>query len=105
MSRSPTTIDPEWLHNTHPGEMLWTEFMKPDALSAEALADLLDYPADRLNTLLSAQRPVDAELDLLLTRYFGLSVGYFLRLQNQHDIIDARRRLDGKLDRIVPRAA
>ncbi len=48
---------------------------------------------------------MDAELDLRLTRYFGMSEGFFLRLQNRHDILEAKRALNGALDRIVPRAA
>ena len=105
MSRSPTITNPDWLHNTHPGEMLWGEFMEPLALDAHMLASAIEYPVDKLGTLISGQRVVDAELDLRLTRYFGLTAGYFLRLQIQHDIIDAKRRLNGELERIVPRAA
>ncbi len=48
---------------------------------------------------------MDGELDLRLTRYFRLSKGFFLRLQNQYDLLEAKRALNGALDRIVPRAA
>jgi antitoxin HigA-1 len=40
-----------------------------------------------------------------LARYFGLSEGFFLRLQTDHDIMQTRRTLGAELDRITPRAA
>jgi plasmid maintenance system antidote protein VapI len=48
---------------------------------------------------------MDAELDLRLARYFGMSEGFFMRLQIQYELLEAKRSLNGKLDRIVPRAA
>jgi len=49
--------------------------------------------------------PMDGELDLRLGRYFGMSEGFFLRLQDSYELLQAKRALDGALDRIVPRAA
>lgn len=103
MSRSPITTNPDWLHNTHPGEMLLAEFMEPLSLDADQLAEALDLPSIRINALLAGERPIDADLDLRLGRYFRLSEGFFMQLQVQHDIIEAKRQLNGKLDRIVPR--
>ena len=105
MSRSPTTINPDWLENTHPGEMLMIDFMEPLSLDAAALARAIDLPEERLTKVIVGERPVDAELDLRLGRYFGMSEGFFMRLQVQHDIIEAKRELNGRLERILPRAA
>lgn len=105
MSRSPTITDPDRLHNTHPGEMLLTEFMTPLALDADGLADALKLPSNRLKAVITGSRPMDAEIDLRLARYFRMSDGFFMRLQVQHDIIEARRQLEGDLERIAPRAA
>lgn len=103
MSRSPTTTNQDRLHNTHPGEMLLAEFMEPLSLDVDELAVALDLPSARIHALLAGERPVDADLDLRLGRYFRLSEGFFMRLQVQHDIIEAKRSIDGALDRIVPR--
>ena len=51
------------------------------------------------------RRAVTAETDLLLTRYFGLSEGLFLRLQVSYDLEEARRALGEKLRAVCPRAA
>jgi plasmid maintenance system antidote protein VapI len=48
---------------------------------------------------------VDADIDLRLGRYFGMSEGFFLRLQNSYDLEEVRRARGRELDRIVPRAA
>ena len=48
---------------------------------------------------------MDAELGLRLSRYFRMSEGFFLGLQDDYEILEAKRSLNGDLDRIVPRAA
>jgi addiction module HigA family antidote len=105
MSKSPTTIDPDWIENDHAGELLASEFMEPLALSSAELAARIDVPADRIDRVIDGRSDLDAELDLRLCRYFGLSEGFFLRLQLQYELLEAKRVLNGQLDRIVPRAA
>ena len=105
MSRSQTITNPDWLHNPHAGEMLATEFMEPLELDATTLADAIDVAPDDLVAVIDGERRMSGELDLRLTRYFRMSEGFFLRLQIQHDLVEAKRALNGDLDRIVPRAA
>ena len=105
MSRSPTTTNPDWLHNSHAGELLVLEFMEPLGLSVDALADAIAVTPSRLQAMVDGTAPVDGELDLRLGRYFRMSEGFFLRLQNTFEVLEAKRALNGELDRIVPRAA
>lgn len=58
-----------------------------------------------VSEIVNGKRAVTAEADLRLCRYFGLTEGYWLRLQVAHDLLAARRRLGADLDRIAPRAA
>ena len=51
------------------------------------------------------KRAVTAETDLLLTRYFGLSEGLFLRLQATYDLENAKLSLRDRLTAIRPRDA
>lgn len=39
---------------------------------------------------------------LRLCKFFGLSEGYFLRLQNAYDTLEAKRRLSKEIARIKP---
>ncbi|MFB0873151.1 MULTISPECIES: HigA family addiction module antitoxin [unclassified Sphingobium] len=106
MSKSPTTTDnPDWLHNAHAGEMLWLEFMEPLGLSATELARAIGLPTDRVETVIDGERPMDGDLDLRLARYFGMSEGFFLGLQIDYELLEAKRALKDDLNRIVPRAA
>ena len=95
----------ELLPNPHPGEILLEDFLKPMELSQYALARALGVPPRRINEVVLGRRAVTAETDLLLTRYFGLSEGLFLRLQVSYDLEEARRALGEKLRAVRPRAA
>jgi antitoxin HigA-1 len=105
VSRSPTTTDPDRLHNAHAGELLWSEFMEPFGLDAATLGRRVGVAPARLQAVLDGRARMDAELDLRLARYFRMSEGFFLRLQNSYELLEAKRALNGDLDRIVPRAA
>ena len=105
MSKSATTTNPDWLHNSHAGEILVSEFMEPLELTSATLASALGVDAARLDVVIAGRKPMDADLDLRLARYFRMSEGFFLGLQLDHDLLDAKRALNGELDRIMPRAA
>ena len=105
MSRSRTITKSDWLHNPHAGEILASEFMESLGLDAAALAGAIDSSAEHVEAVIAGARPMDAELDLRLARYFGMSEGFFLRLQTSYELLQAKRALNGELDRIVPRAA
>lgn len=105
MSKSQTITNPDWLHNPHAGEMLASEFMEPVGLDANLLGSALNVSADHIRLVIEGRRVIDAELDLRLARYFRMSEGFFLRLQADYELLEAKRTLNGALDRIVPRAA
>lgn len=105
MSRSRTITNPDWLHNAHAGEILASEFMEPLGLDAAALADAIGARDVDVRAVVDGRRPVDAELDLRLARYFRMTEGFFLGLQADYELLEAKRVLNGDLDRIVPRAA
>lgn len=105
MSKSLTTTDRDWLHNPHAGELLVSEFMKPLELDHAALAEAIAVDPARLNAVIRGAVRIDGEIDLRLARYFRMSEGFFLRLQDQYEIREAKRSLNGDLERIVPRAA
>ena len=105
MSKSPITTDPEWLHNSHAGVLLHSEFMEPLALTEEALASALAIAPARLRDVIAGTTPMNADLDLRLARYFRMSEGFFLGLQDDYELLEAKRALNGELEKILPRAA
>lgn len=104
MSRSSTTTT-ELLANPHPGEILLEEFLKPMGVSQNALARALNVPPRRINEIVLGKRSITADTDLRLARYFGMSEGFFLGLQADHDLLERRRQIESDLKAIVPRAA
>ncbi|MFP5229188.1 MAG: HigA family addiction module antitoxin [Acidobacteriota bacterium] len=70
----------------HPGEMLREEFMVPLGLSANALALALRVPVTRITEILNERRSITADTALRLSRYFGMSANFWLRLQAQYDL-------------------
>jgi addiction module HigA family antidote len=93
------------LPNPHPGEILLEEFLRPMALSQNALARAVGVPPRRINELVLGKRAVTADTDLRLARYFGVSEGFFLGLQSDYDLMERRRKIEPALRKIVPRAA
>ena len=102
-SKSSTTID--LLPNPHPGEILMEDFLKPMELSQTALAKALHVPPRRINEIVLGKRAITADTDLRLSRYFGMSAGFFLGLQTDHELMARRRQIGDQLKAIRPRAA
>ncbi len=69
----------------HPGEILRDEMDERD-LSANALAQALDIPADRIIAILNGQRGVTADTARRLSRYFGTTPELWLNLQKTWEL-------------------
>lgn len=74
-------------------------------ISQNALAKAIAVPANRIHAIVNGTRRVTADTDLRLCRYFRLSEGYFLRLQNAYELIEAKRKLGEVLIEIQPYAS
>ena len=106
MSKSPIiTDDGHRVHTPHAGEILRSEFLEPLSLSQNALARAIGVSPRRINEIVLGKRAVTADTDLRLARYFGMSEGFFLRLQTSYDLLERKRALGDTLDKITPRAA
>lgn len=81
------------LHNPHVGEILKEEFLLPLGLSQNFLARAIHVPANRIHAIVQGTRRVTADTDLRLCKFFQLSEGYFLRLQNAYETLAAKRTL------------
>jgi antitoxin HigA-1 len=104
---SKSAITTEWsdqLHLATVGEILLEEFLKPANLSQNALARAIGVPPRRINEIVLGKRAVTADTDLRLTRYYGMSEGFFLRLQMDYDLRMQKRVLGDKLNAIMPRS-
>ena len=107
MSASRTTTrDEDRLDNVHPGDILREDFLIGSEIPLEEVSVQTGISADERRALINCRASVTAEIDLRLGRYFGVSEGFFLRLQDDYDLEEVRRSKAGaEIDRIVPRAA
>jgi addiction module HigA family antidote len=86
----------------HVGIVLREEFMEPYGLSMNALAEAIGVPPNRIHGILHGVRSITADTDLRLTKFFGLTEGYFLRIQERFDIAEAKAKIGQRLKKIVP---
>ena len=98
-------MDEQLLDNPKVGEILKEEFLEEIGMSQNALAKAIAVPTNRIHAIVNGTRRVTADTDLRLCRYFGLSDGYFLRLQNAYELMEAKRKLGQVLVEIQPYAS
>ena len=86
-------------------EILSEEFMKPLGVSAYRLAKDIDVPVSRIQDILHDRRGISADTSVRLGLYFGVSDRYFLNLQSDIDIRNAKSRIETSAVRIRPAIA
>ena len=91
----------EKLKNIHPGEILLEEFLIPMEISQNRLARDIGVPPRRINEIVHGKRAVSADTALRLARYFGTSEAFWMGLQADYDLEEARESLGDRLVREV----
>ena len=69
----------------HPGEILREELEELE-MSANAFAEALNVPANRISAILKGQRGVTADTALRLSRYLGTTPQVWLNLQKTFEL-------------------
>ena len=85
------------------GEILNEDFLKPMEITAYRLAKDIHVPLTRITAILQGKRSITADTGLRLDRYFGMSEGYWLRIQGECDLREAKQRLGKEIEDIKPR--
>lgn len=92
----------ECIELTTVGEMLKEEFIEPFKLTQNALANAIFVPPNRIHQIIKGQRRITADTDLRLTKYFGLSQGYFLRYQEDYELRIVKKEIANEINKIQP---
>ena len=71
-------------------------------ISKNRLAHAIGVPGNRIHAIVNGTRNISGDTDLRLCKFFGLSEGYFLRLQNAYDTLKAKRRIAEQVAKIRP---
>lgn len=69
----------------HPGEILKEE-LEELSMSANALAEKLAVPSNRVSAILNGQRGVTADTALRLSRYLGTTPEFWINLQKTYEL-------------------
>ena len=88
-----------------PGEILREEFLEPLGITQYRLAKEIGVPQARIGEIVAGKRSVTADTGLRLSRFFGMSDGFWTGLQLDYDTAMARERLAKTLEKIKPLAA
>ena len=86
------------LENIHPGEVLLEEFLVPMGLSQNRIAREIGVPPRRINEIVHGKRAISADTALRLARYFGTSEAFWMGLQADYDLEEARHMLGKRLE-------
>jgi addiction module HigA family antidote len=93
------------LPNVHPGEVLLEEFLNPMDISQNRLARAMDVPPRRINEIVHGKRAITADTALRLARALGTSEQFWMGLQADFDLEEARKSASDKLKKIENLAA
>jgi len=86
----------------HPGEILLEEFLKPMGITQYRLAKEVGVPQRRIGEIVAGKRAVTADTGLRLSRFFGMSEGFWIGLQSDYDAAKAKDCLAKTLAKIKP---
>ncbi len=85
-----------------PGEILLEEFLKPMGISQYRLAMAIGVPARRINEIVHGLRGITADTGLRLSRFFGLSEGFWVNLQTRYNLEIEKEQIAEALEKIKP---
>ncbi len=85
------------LVNVHPGEVLLEEFLKPLGISQNKLARDISVPPRRINEITLGKRAITADTALRLARYFGTTAQFWMGLQDDYELEEAKEALGDRL--------
>ena len=86
----------------HPGEILLEEFLKPLGITQYRLAKEIAVPQRRIGEIVTGSRGVTADTGLRLSRFFGMSDGFWIGLQMDYEAAMVKDRLSETLANIRP---
>ena len=85
----------------HPGEVLRDEFLEPLGLSQDQVAQDIGVPPRQIGDIVAGTGAVTAETALRLARYFSTAEDFWLRLQTEFELEQARQAAGERIKRDV----
>ena len=85
-----------------PGEILLEEYLLPMGITQYRLAKEIGVPQRRIGEIITGKRGITIDTALRLSRYFGMSDGFWIGLQINYDSARAKKMMGDALANIHP---
>jgi addiction module HigA family antidote len=85
-----------------PGEILIEEFLLPMGITQYRLAKEIGVSQRRISEIIAGNRSVTADTGLRLSKFFGMSEGFWIGLQADYDAAQVKEKLSKVLSQIKP---
>ena len=82
------------------GDIITQEFLEPLGITPYRLAKDLGVSTSSILDLVHGKRKISVEMALRLSKYFGTSSKFWLNMQNELDLREAKEKLKSDLDKI-----
>jgi len=83
------------MHNpSHPGEILREDYIKPLGLTVSEVAQGLGIARKTLSAIVNERAGISSAMAYRLARGFGSSPEFWMNLQTQYDLWQARQSVD-----------
>lgn len=92
------------LDHMTPGEILLEDYMKAMGLTQNGLARALGVPPRRVNEIIHGKRVITLDTSLRLGRYFGQSELFWLNVQTECDLRNAKQLMERVAREVHPMA-
>lgn len=83
-----------------PGQILKEKLLDGLDLTQAELARAIGISCPRLNMIIKGRCQISAEIALRIERVFDISPQYWLRIRNEFELFEERRRMSHELDRL-----
>ena len=77
----------------HPGKILLRDYLEAKGISQNALARDIGVPPRRINEIVLGKRGISADTAIRLARRFGNSERFWMQLQMDFDLEEARKAI------------
>ena len=93
-------MNKEYIETPTIGEIIREEFLEPLDITPYRLSKELKVSTSTILDLLHNKRKITVEMALRLSKFFGNSYKFWLNLQNELEIREAKKKMGTELDKI-----
>jgi addiction module HigA family antidote len=97
MVRIPTHREP-----THPGIILFEEFLEPMEISETELAKAINVPYQQVDDLINGRQEITPGIALKLAKLFGTTPDFWLNFQRRYELYWVQQQESKEIERITP---